>query len=96
MPLETRFWPYRPTRPPDVVGVYELGRAGHVLYVGAGRIRDRLQCHHRDDKKQFQQYRCVVTNDSRRAQQLERGALLVFKSRHGRLPKYNSEIPYPT
>jgi hypothetical protein len=95
MPLATRFWPYRPHRPPDLIGVYELGRANHVLYVGSGVIYARLRAHARNPDMQFQQYRCVVTSDRRRARQIERRELLSTKSRKGEMPIYNKEIPNP-
>ena len=95
MPLPTRFWPYRPHRPPDVVGVYELGRANHVLYVGAGIIRARVRAHARDDEMNFQQYRCVITNDRRRARQIERKMIFAYGKTDRELPPYNNEIPYP-
>jgi hypothetical protein len=95
MPLPTRFWPYQSARPPDLVGCYELGRGGYVLYVGSGRIRERVQCHARDQDKHFQQYRCLITNDRRRAKQIERQQLLTFGSTQDELPLYNSEIPHP-
>lgn len=94
MPLETCWWAYRPSRPPRVVGVYELGRGNHTLYVGSGVIAHRLQAHANDDTKQFQQYRCLRTSDRRRAVTIERRELFAFQDTHGRLPKYNVEIPY--
>lgn len=95
MPLATKFWPYRPQRPPTVVGVYELGRANHVLYVGSGKIRARLRQHNTDSEKHFQQYRCHVTKDRRRAVQIERQQLKSFGTTAEELPKYNKEMPFP-
>lgn len=94
MPLATRWRTYRPLRPPDVVGVYELGRGNHILYVGSGIIGQRLRQHLNNKKKEFQQYRCLTTRDRRRAVTIERREILAFRDTHDRLPKYNAEIPY--
>lgn len=78
-----------------MIGVYELGRADHVLYIGSGRICDRLRSHERCEEKHFHQYRCLVTNDRRRAIQIERRELHRFEQSNERLPLYNEEVPYP-
>lgn len=92
MPLATRYYRYEPTRPSAYVGCYELAWADSIVYIGMGQIRDRLRVHHRDDEKSWNRYRCVVTNDRRRARQIERRELTAFRNRHGRLPKYNQRI----
>lgn len=93
MPLQTRFYAYEPSRPPDVVGVYELGwRDGSVVYIGSGVIQTRLAVHERDPDKRFSLYRCQITNDRRRARQIERREQRKFQHRHGRLPRFNHRI----
>jgi hypothetical protein len=93
MPLATRFWPYRPHRPPDAVGVYELGwQNGLIVYIGYGVVRDRVQSHNRDDKKRFSVYRCIITNDRRKARRIEMREQKIFRTRYGRLPTYNERI----
>ena len=89
MPLQTRFYPYTPTRPPTCVGCYELAWVENIVYIGMGRIDRRLRTHHRDDQKTWNRYRCIVTSDRRRAEQIERRELRKFRARHGRLPTYN-------
>lgn len=95
MPLSTRFWSYQAERPPDQVGVYELCWADNITYIGSGKIQSRLRDHARDNEKHFHRYRCCITNDRRRAIQIERRELYEFKQQNNRLPAYNSEIPYP-
>lgn len=92
MALSTPFVPYRPSKPPAVVGVYELGWSGAVVYVGMGSIRPRIRAHDRDPDKTFNQYRCLITNCRREARRIERRELERFRRRHGRLPKYNERI----
>ena len=93
MPLQTRFRKYEQTRPPNAVGVYELAWADNaIVYIGAGVVRRRLQCHNRDPDKYFHSYRTIITNDRRRAQQIEKREQRKFFDRHGRLPKYNSRV----
>lgn len=92
MPLSTRWYTFRPDRPPETVGVYELGRGNHVLYIGSGCIRSRLLAHSRTPEKQFQQYRCIQTYDRRRARQIERREQRTYLARHGALPRYNERI----
>ncbi len=99
MPLQTRWYTFRPHRPPEVVGVYELGRGAPtesgtaILYIGQGKIRDRLLAHARDDEKPaWQRYRAVRVCDRRRARQIERRELRRFRERHSRLPLYNHQL----
>lgn len=94
MPLQTRFYSYEPSRPPDAVGVYELAWGDNaIVYIGAsGSVRRRIQSHARDQEKHFHSYRVIITNDRRRAKQIERREQRRFLNRHGRLPIYNSRI----
>jgi hypothetical protein len=92
MPLPTRFYPYRPERPPDAVGVYELAWGSTVVYIGMGKIARRLRAHNRDETKTWHRYRCLVINDRRRSGQIERRELRQFRREHGRLPRYNAQV----
>ncbi|WP_436907772.1 DUF7508 domain-containing protein [Halosimplex marinum] len=93
MPLQTRFHRFRPDRPSSVIGVYELAWGDDaIVYIGSGVIRDRLRTHARDPSKHFHSYRCIVTNDRRRARQIERREQRKFRDRKDRLPKYNHQV----
>jgi hypothetical protein len=92
MPLQTRYYPFRPDRPPDKIGVYELAWSNHIVYIGMGRINDRLRAHSRDETKRWHRYRCLITSDRRRARQIEKRELRTFRDRHDRLPKYNHQL----
>jgi hypothetical protein len=92
MPLCSPFYAYAPGKGPSQVGVYELAWTNSVRYVGSGTIRRRLQAHDRDDEKSWRRYRCLVTNDRRRAVQIERREQRRFRRRHGALPKYNEQV----
>jgi len=93
MPLQTRFYEFERSRPPDVVGVYELGwRDRSIVYIGSGVIRTRLCDHQRDPDKRFSLYRCRITNDRRRARQIERREQRKFYDHHNRLPRFNKQI----
>lgn len=92
MPLSTPFVTFRPDKPPELVGCYELGWSGAIVYVGMGCIRDRLLAHRRADDRRFNQYRCRVTNCRRRAGQIERRELRRIYERRGEMPKYNEQL----
>ena len=94
MGLNSPFYGYEPGDGPDQVGVYELGIFGGdvVVYIGSGLIRDRLRAHAHSDEKQWQVYRCVVTNSRRRARQIERREQRRYVDRHDALPPYNERI----
>lgn len=99
MPLCFPFTTYdtRDTPGPDQIGVYELGWPGRtnsgykIVYVGSGRIRDRLRSHYYSNKN-WAVYRCEITNSTKRARERERREIRRFKRYNGRLPKYNSQI----
>ena len=91
MALNGRTTRYSLGKGPDQVGVYELHYGGNIIYIGYGVIQNRLRSHHRNGIP-FQRYRCKITNDRRRAQQIERRELRSFKHKRGRLPKYNERL----
>lgn len=95
MPLAQGWATYRRGKPPDAEGVYELAYGGNLVYIGSGNIEGRIARHDDDPSMSFRKYRSKVTNNSRRAVQLERRELKNFQDNHGRLPKYNDRIPAP-
>lgn len=92
MALQSPFVPYQMEKPPRQVGVYELAMGPYIVYIGSGRIWKRLRAHDRDEEKSWNRYRCLITNDRRRARQKERRELRRFLQRHDRLPKFNKQI----
>jgi len=93
MPLATRFHAYNSSSPSTCVGVYELAWGDYnIVYIGSGSIYRRLQAHNRDSEKNFHSYRASITQDRRRARQIERRELRKFRDKHGRLPVYNDRI----
>ena len=96
MPLSNPWTPWERGKPPEVVGVYELGHMtfGEVrlVYIGSGSIARRVRCHARDEQKTFEFYRCLRTCDRRRARQRERSEQRQWLDNHGHLPTYNSRV----
>lgn len=91
MPLARGYSKYRPEKPPNQIGVYELAYGGNIVYIGSGNIYDRLQDHNRNNIS-FRKYRCKVTNSTDRARQIERREQRNYRDQNGRLPKYNKQI----
>jgi hypothetical protein len=97
MAIAQPFTTYAPGKVPDRVGVYELARpaptdSGYkVVYIGSGRLADRVSRHRRSDK-QWCVYRVELTASTRRARQRERVHQRRFLDREGRLPRYNDRI----
>lgn len=97
MPIAQPFALYHNGKPPDRVGVYELGRpapteSGYkVVYIGSGRLVSRLRTHARSEKC-WCVYRVEITASTRRARQRERVHQRRFRDREGRLPHYNDRI----
>jgi len=81
---------------PDVYGVYELGDAkGNIIYIGSGRLRDRLRYWKSINKvciMQARMFRYEKICSERRCRQRERALLKDYKRRYGRLPKCNKKI----
>lgn len=99
MALCASFTGYDPpgTAGPDRLGVYELGwpaptETGYaVVYIGSGRIRDRLRAHFQSEKT-WAVYRCEVTNSTKRARERERREQRRFLEDQGRLPRFNERV----
>lgn len=92
MPLYGRPVPYTDGSGPNQIGVYELWWSDNVVYIGSGVIRDRLADHARNPEMNWQRYKCNITNDKRRAEQIERREQRQFEASHGRPPRYNERI----
>lgn len=75
----------------DTYGCYELGDAdGEIVYIGQGRVRQRLMAHFGDRKKRrVALYRCTYCRSKRRAIQMERVELQQHAYLYGELPLYN-------
>lgn len=96
MPISKRWSKFNASKiadAPDTIGWYELAdNSGHVLYIGEGNIRSRLEealSGGSSPKPGTGQFRYKETNSKRRAEQREREELKQFKEKHGKLPRYN-------
>jgi len=76
----------------DTYGVYELGDSnGEIVYIGQGRVRQRLMAHWRDveAKPRISYYRCTYCGSKYRAEQMERVEMATYEDQHGGPPRYN-------
>ena len=76
----------------DTYGVYELGDAdGEIVYIGQGRVRQRLIAHLRDveGKPDISYYRCTYCGSKYRSEQMERVEMITYEDQHGELPCCN-------
>jgi predicted GIY-YIG superfamily endonuclease len=84
---------------PNALGVYEIGnRLRNVIYIGSGRIRERLQAHmspsgNRCIRQKGKYVRWEQTGSKERAQQRENALLEAFYRIHGRWPECNEAPP---
>ena len=81
----------------NAYGVYELGDSdGEIVYIGNGRIRDRLNAHFlrgRDPIPRVSLYRFEVTGSKERAEQRERAEIRAYMRSHNReCPMYNERL----
>ena len=79
---------------PNVYGVYEIGdNYGRIMYIGQGRIRDRLNSHFVGGSHPVghsAKYRKETTGSKQRAEERERAELGAYAgSNDGYLPPYN-------
>ena len=86
---------------PDIFGVYEIAhyttwaKTREVLYIGEGRMRDRLLAHIPDGSRTHENvvggdvYRYEETGSKLRAVQRQNALLRDYKKEFGKLPKYN-------
>ena len=79
-------------READTYGCYELGNSrGNIVYIGHGRIRQRLMAHWRnvENKPRISYYRCTYCGSKERAIQMERVELQQYVYLYGELSLYN-------
>jgi hypothetical protein len=80
---------------PNVFGVYELADYNEVIYIGSGKLRDRLK-HWKSSSdpciRKSRKYRYEEIYSDERCRQRERALLAKFRRRHGRLPKCNERL----
>jgi hypothetical protein len=80
--------------------VYELAHkeTGEILYIGEGRLKNRLLAHFPDQKRPEEivvganSYRYELTGSKLRCEQRERALLKEYVKKHGKYPKYNSRL----
>ncbi len=96
MPLRKRTRNYTKTNVssvPNTFGVYEiLNSAGEVVYIGQGRLRDRLTDHFLggcDPIPRGARFRFSTTGSKSRAEQRERAELRKHEKSKGKLPSSN-------
>ena len=96
MPLSNPWTKWEPHKPPNVVGVYELGHITfgeiRLVYIGKGIIDKRIRAHNRDGNKRFEYYRCIRYCDRKRAGERERAEQRKFRRQNGNLPTYNKRV----
>ena len=78
---------------PDVFGVYELADDNdYIIYVGSGRLRDRLRGWKSSDDQcimQARKFRYEELYSDERCRQRERALLREYERQHGKLPRCN-------
>ena len=82
---------------PNSYGVYEIGdNSGNILYIGQGRIRDRLKTHFIRGNHPIggaAKYRKEITGSKQRAEERERAELRAYARDHDEdLPPYNKRL----
>ena len=76
----------------DTYGCYELGDENkEIVYIGQGRVRQRLMNHWRDTKHKprISYYRCTYCGSKKKAIQMERVELQQYEYLYEELPLYN-------
>ena len=78
---------------PNVFGVYELADDNdYIIYIGSGRLRNRLQYWKSSNDPcitQARKFRYEELYSDERCRQRERALLNEYKREHGRLPRCN-------
>lgn len=83
---------------PELIGVYEIAHRENniILYIGEGKIRDRLLAHFPDGKRPEEivvganVFRFEITNNKKQAVNLQNEHIADFKLKNkGNTPKYN-------
>lgn len=82
---------------PNNIGIYEIAREGGgsktILYIGEGKLRNRLIVHLPGRKEPIpgSLFRVKETQSKRRSKQLERKHLRRFKNKNEGIPRYNTQ-----
>jgi len=98
MPIKKKWSNFRKEhvkKTPDVYGVYELAdRSNDVIYIGEGRLRDRLLAHVTNGSDPIpgtSYFRYETTGSKIRCEQRQNALLEEYFRVHGHLPKYNQQ-----
>lgn len=95
MPLAIRWSHYTKInvqRESSNFGVYELGNAGGILYIGEGHVYTRLMSHFPDGSEPVvgaSLYRVEYTGSKLRATQRQNAELDAYKRKHGKYPPFS-------
>ena len=80
---------------PNVYGVYELANgAKDVIYIGEGKLRDRLLAHFAggsDPIPGASYFRYETTGSKNRCVQRQNALLAEYERKYGRLPRFNQK-----
>lgn len=77
----------------DKFGVYELGNDDDILYIGEGKVHDRLMAHFpkgSDPIVGSSHYRVEYTGGKKRCKERQNAELRAYYRAKGRYPKFNS------
>ena len=81
---------------PDSFGVYEIADPWRrTLYIGSGRIEERIKRHKRDKDQCFRKgkyLRFEKIGSESKCRARKRRLLREYEAKHGTLPKYNKRI----
>lgn len=99
MPLSTKWSKYSKVDvqkyETDNYGIYELANSNELLYVGEGKVRERLVSHFPggdDPTPGASHYRTQYTQSKERAVQRQNAELKAYMSSHnGKLPRFNQK-----
>ena len=95
MPLSIRwswFTKDNVSRETNNYGVYELGNADGILYIGEGRVYSRLMAHFSYGSEPIvgaSYYRVEYTGGKERAKQRQNAELSAYKRKYGKYPSFN-------
>lgn len=76
----------------DTVGVYKLyNSSGTIIYIGEGKLRDRLKYHGKTQKR-IAYFSYHVAKSKKHAQAAEKTVMKAYKAKYGVLPKHNIHL----
>lgn len=98
MPIVKRWSSFRKERVKEisnVCGVYEMaGRSKDVIYIGEGKLRDRLLAHVTNGSDPIpgaSYFRYETTGSKTRCEQRQNALLAEYKRVYGLLPRFNQQ-----